>query len=351
VVVIPINDEDSERVVGASDVSAKDTEKCTKSEQTSNSLDESDSKFVDGSSSEVHIPVDWNHTAKLAEEISQNFNEDAENEDNSQEAFVTGDSHSKTWFSGEKKKWPPAQEVDAFASAADIHKESIEEDDDEVVSFEKSTEVGVMHGDQIERKDFVKMQLELERLTSELNTAKEQVKENYELAQRKQAELANYKRRSKQDMDDFKKRATENLLVDLVPVLDSLDKAVLSIPKDADGSPLFDGIRRTLALFVSILTRYNVKVISDVNVPFDPSIHACLLFEDTDEFEENTVLEIYQNGYTLCDRLIRPSMVKLSRKLDPNSKVLDATEATKSSDETSDDTTSSSSINEVDTQH
>ncbi len=149
---------------------------------------------------------------------------------------------------------------------------------------------------------------------------KDQAKENYELAQRKQAEFSNYKRRSKQEMEDYKKRAIENLLVDLIPVLDSLEKAVWSVPKGEEDTPLADGIRRTLALFLNTLTRYKVNLVSDVNVPFDPGVHACLYFEDTDDYDDNTVLEIYQNGYVLADRLIRPAMVKLSRKPDSESR-------------------------------
>jgi len=102
-------------------------------------------------------------------------------------------------------------------------------------------------------------------------------------------------------------------LYDLLPVLDSLEKAVRSIPAD-DDSPIVDGVRRTLQLFINTLAKYEVEVVNAESVPFDPGIHSPLFIEETEEYGENTVIGVYQSGYLLADRLIRPATVKVSKK-------------------------------------
>lgn len=201
---------------------------------------------------------------------------------------------------------------------SNVHMSSGESDD--VIPFEESAQVGVMHGDQIDRTEIEEMQREIDRLKAELEVAQTaiesaalQSKENFELAQRKQAEFVNFRNRMRQENETNRKRAVESLVEDLLPVLDSLQKAVYSIPPADADSPWADGLLRTFHLFVNSLARYNVTVISQSGVPFNPEHHSAMLVVDDDDHPDNTIIEVYQNGYLVADRLLRPAMVKVGR--------------------------------------
>ena len=207
---------------------------------------------------------------------------------------------------------------DPAAKASDVHMSSGETDDE--IPYEDSAHVGVMHGDQIEREDIVNMQAEIARLTGELaaiqdeiEAAKVSAKENFELAQRKQADFVNFRTRTRAETESMRKRAVEGLVEDLLPVLDSLQKAVYSVPEKDRSSPWADGLLRTFNLFIGTLNKYHVTVISEAGVPFDPELHSAMLVVDDESQPDNTVVEVYQNGYLVADRLLRPAMVKVAR--------------------------------------
>ena len=270
------------------------------------------SRMDDRNDEDASNDVDWTHTSKLAEEISKNLDSPVQDGKLDDGALEQANAGSETWPPGLKRLWPPEPSTDPFIGSANVHKAPL--DDDEEVPFDESASVGVMHGDQIERKEFEKLQFEIDRLNRELDETKRLGNENFELAQRSQAELANFKRRSKQEIEEFRKRAIDNLLYDLLPVLDSLEKAVWSIPKGEEDLPIHDGIRRTLQLFLNTLGKYNVEAISTDGVPFNPEIHSPLHVEETEEYEDNTVIHVYQSAYLLAGKLVRPAMVKLSKK-------------------------------------
>lgn len=351
-VEIPIRDENLEGTGGDGSANSDEHKPKRSSKDKLRSEDSGLNPDVEPrDSKEDQESADWNKTSKLAEEISQSFEETDLIDSEMNKPLEIGDEPPDSWRPTMKKAWPPMNIVDPFAGAAAVHSNPVdEEEDDERVPYDKSTEVGVMHGEPIESTDYDQIHQECARLNAEVNAMKNQVKENFELAQRKQAEFSNYKRRSKQEIEDYKKRAIENLVVDLIPVLDSLEKAVWSVPKGEENTPLADGIRRTLALFLNTLTRYKVTLVNDINVPFDPGVHACLYFEDTDDYDDNTVLEIYQNGYVLADRLIRPAMVKLSRKPDSErvNQTNDFAECAAESDSEPTTDVSAESVNETD---
>jgi len=264
------------------------------------------SKSAAGKSAGNSADIDWKEAAKLADEITEA--DDVEDEGSLIEETQPGahQSDQNGWPPGSEKKRPSADSPDPFSGA---------DDGLETPAEQEGLRDGAADDDMKTSDAFDVMQAELERVSREVDTLKAQVKENLELAQRKQAELVNFRRRNKQETEAFRKRAIENLLVDLLPVIDTLEKAVQSVPEDEKDSALADGLRRTLQLFVNTLTRYNVNLIQETMVPFDPEMHSCLYVEETDEYEDNTVIEIYQNGFMLADRLIRPAMVKLSKRI------------------------------------
>jgi|SRR5690554_147717 len=144
-------------------------------------------------------------------------------------------------------------------------------------------------------------------LQQELANAREQTL-------RAQAELLNVRRRAEQDVEKAHKFGQEKLLSDLLPVVDNLERALGAIaPENADLKPFSEGIELTLKSFLDTLERYQVKAVDPYGEPFDPQLHQAMSLIDNPEVEPNTVLEVFQKGYTLNGRLIRPAMVVVSR--------------------------------------
>jgi len=152
-------------------------------------------------------------------------------------------------------------------------------------------------------------------LETRLETALKTADKNYDSFLRVSAEFDNYKKRTAREMNDFRKFANESLVKDLLPVVDNLERALESSEDNGKPDSIAVGIQLTLKEILKILDRFNVKVIEALGKSFDPCFHQAVLQEETGEQAENTVLKEFQKGYMLHDRLIRPSMVVVSKAM------------------------------------
>jgi len=154
---------------------------------------------------------------------------------------------------------------------------------------------------------------EAENLAQRLEAAEEAAKENYERFLRVSAEFDNYKKRTAREMEEFKKFSTERLIKELLPVVDNLERALVSAEDpSAREKGLKEGVDLTLQEILRVLERFGVKSIQCLNEPFDPTYHQAMMQEARDNVPGNTVISELQKGYTLHDRLLRPSMVIVS---------------------------------------
>jgi molecular chaperone GrpE len=153
-----------------------------------------------------------------------------------------------------------------------------------------------------------------QELKDRLQKAEEDAKQNYDRFLRASAELENYKKRTARETENFKKFANETLLKDLLPVVDNLERAIVS-SEDADNkdNPILEGIHLTLKEILRVLNRSGVKPVEALEKPFDPCFHEAMMQKETDEHPDNTVIQEYQKGYLLHDRLLRPAMVVVSK--------------------------------------
>lgn len=139
-------------------------------------------------------------------------------------------------------------------------------------------------------------------------------KENDELRDqllRKMAEMENLKKRLEREKNDYYQYALTDFLQDLLAVLDNLDRA-LDNPSEGDGRSFQEGVRLIHKQFLEALRKRGVSPIPDtVRQKFDPNLHQALITEESDEVSEPQVAEELQKGYTLHDRLLRPSLVKV----------------------------------------
>lgn len=132
-------------------------------------------------------------------------------------------------------------------------------------------------------------------------------KEKY---QRLLADFTNFKKREEKARTDFKKFASSNLIEELLPVLDNFDRAL----KDQDSEDSFvQGIMMTRDSLWKVLEKEGLEEIESDGVEFDPNFHHAFQTEENEDFKSNYIIETYQKGYKLNDRVIRPSMVKVAK--------------------------------------
>lgn len=132
---------------------------------------------------------------------------------------------------------------------------------------------------------------------------------------RNQADLENVRKRLERDKQEFIRFANEGLLLDLLNVLDDLERTVDLAESSKEDLPAFlKGIEMILAHLYDMLKKHGVKPIEAEGKIFDPNYHEALMQTENKDLPEHTVIEELQKGYTLYDRVIRTSKVKVSKK-------------------------------------
>ncbi|MBL7085347.1 MAG: nucleotide exchange factor GrpE [Candidatus Omnitrophica bacterium] len=148
----------------------------------------------------------------------------------------------------------------------------------------------------------------------ELIESSEQKQEYFDKLLRLHAEFENFKKRSFKDKEQFLKFANQGLICELIGILDNFERAFDSANKMADFNLLHQGVEMILKQIHKLLEKNGVKRIECVGKSFDPVQQEAIAHIETDEYPENTVVEEVQKGYLLEDRLIRPAVVKVSKK-------------------------------------
>lgn len=140
-----------------------------------------------------------------------------------------------------------------------------------------------------------------------LEDKQKEIDELMENMKRIQAEFLNYKRRTEQEKEALSALANERIIMELLPVLDNFERGLESI-EDKE-NPIFKGMELIFKQLFSALEKNGVKEI-DTEVDFDPNFHHAVMQEEGEE--KGKVLEVFQKGYLLKDKVIRPAMVKVS---------------------------------------
>lgn len=131
---------------------------------------------------------------------------------------------------------------------------------------------------------------------------------------RAQAEIENIRRRTETDIEKAHKFALEKFANELLPVIDSLERALEVSDKDnAALASMIEGIELTLKSLLGAVHKFGVEVVGETKVPFNPEIHQAMSMIESAEVEPNHVVMVMQRGYTLNGRLLRPAMVAVSK--------------------------------------
>ena len=123
------------------------------------------------------------------------------------------------------------------------------------------------------------------------------------------AEFENYKRLAQREQREVLRFANENILKELLPVLDNLERAIECSKGSQERDALVQGVELTLKQFLETLTKFGVRPVASVGQAFDPSYHQAVSQVQSSSAPSNTVIEEYQKGYLLHDRVVRPAMV------------------------------------------
>jgi molecular chaperone GrpE len=128
------------------------------------------------------------------------------------------------------------------------------------------------------------------------------------------AEFENFKKRSERERLSAIRFANENLLVEILPVLDNLEHALAAANSHAEGNNVVTGVQMVLKQFRDILAKAGLSAFDSLGTAFDPNLHEALAERESDEHDAGVVVEEYQKGYKLNDRLVRPARVVVSKK-------------------------------------
>ncbi|MDA0795340.1 MAG: nucleotide exchange factor GrpE [Proteobacteria bacterium] len=149
---------------------------------------------------------------------------------------------------------------------------------------------------------------------TETDNLQEQISNANDQVLRIQAEMQNMRRRAERDVENAHKFALDRFTAELLPVVDNLERALGTI-EDSDKAQqaVFTGLELTLKSFFDVFARFKIEAIDPAGQPFDADLHQAVSMVPNPDVEPNTVIEVFQKGYTLNGRLVRPAMVVVSK--------------------------------------
>jgi molecular chaperone GrpE len=164
--------------------------------------------------------------------------------------------------------------------------------------------------DPVEAGDIADLQSQIDSLTAERTAL-------YDQLLRRQAEFENYRKRTERERVESYQRARADVLMEMLPVIDNFERALSSLERTGSAD---EGVKHGVELihkqFKDTLTKLGLQPIEAVGQTFDPNLHEAVTIEPTDAHEENTVVEEFERGYKLGDKLLRPAKVKVASSPD-----------------------------------
>ena len=153
----------------------------------------------------------------------------------------------------------------------------------------------------------------LANLEAEYEAYKTKSEEQHDQMLRTIAEFDNSRKRAEREKEESLKYALESFVKALIPMVDSIERAIQSTKEAQDFDALAEGVGMIYTGLLSVLEKHDITPIKAVNEPFDPMQHEAVTHIESEEVPENCVIEEWQKGYMLNNRVIRPSMVSVSK--------------------------------------
>ena len=188
--------------------------------------------------------------------------------------------------------------------------------ENEAESLVSTDENGSSEEDESSEEDLIELD-PIKVLEKDLQKTKNELAEQKDSFVRLQAETDNFRKRLSREKDEFSQYANERLFRELIPIFDNLERA-LEDPSN-DTKSLKEGLEMILKQFSAFLEKEKVGPIKAIGEKFDPMVHEALTSEESNEHEENTIISEFVKGYTINNRVLRPSQVVISKKPSPES--------------------------------
>ncbi|HYA85935.1 MAG TPA: nucleotide exchange factor GrpE [Nitrospirota bacterium] len=167
----------------------------------------------------------------------------------------------------------------------------------------------------VQAEDTAEVSADIAKLTQALEQKAKEAAEEHDKYIRTSADFDNYRKRMQRDFADFRKYANEQMARELLSVLDHLS---LAIKHAAEAGESNDGLRQGVELvhkqLRDVLEKFGIVVFASQGEPFDPSKHDAIMQETTDAVPENTVVQVFQEGYLYHDKVLRHARVSVSKK-------------------------------------
>jgi molecular chaperone GrpE len=164
------------------------------------------------------------------------------------------------------------------------------------------------------------LEVSLEELQKQLKQAQKKAEENWDKVVRIQAEMENLKRRTQKDLENAHKYGLEKFAKELLSVIDSLELGIQASTSDVpEVVALKEGSELTIRQFEAVFAKFNIEAVDPVGETFNPDLHQAMTMHPSADVEPNTVINVFQKGYVLNGRLIRPAMVVVSKAVESSS--------------------------------
>ena len=167
----------------------------------------------------------------------------------------------------------------------------------------------------VKAEDTAAVSADMAKLTQALEQKAKEAAEAHDKYLRTSADFDNYRKRTQRDLADFRKYANEQMARELLSVVDHLS---LAIKHAAEAGESNDGLRQGVELvhkqLRDVLEKFGITVFASQGEPFDPSKHEAIMQETTDTVPENTVVQVFQEGYLYHDKVLRHARVSVSKK-------------------------------------
>ena len=149
------------------------------------------------------------------------------------------------------------------------------------------------------------------QLQEQLAAKETEVRDNWDRFVRERADLENFRKRTNREKEELLNYGNKSLIEEILPIVDNLERALAHTTEDGQ-SAVVEGIRMTHVMLVAALKKFGVTPLEAVGTTFDPAFHQAMAQVPTDEHAPNTVVEEFQKGYLLKERLLRPAMVTVA---------------------------------------
>ncbi len=147
----------------------------------------------------------------------------------------------------------------------------------------------------------------------EFEELQNQYQELHDKYMRLAAEFDNYKKRTERDVVRRMQFASEELVRDILPILDDLERAMDATREESSFEKLRDGVELVYNNFINILKRRGVQPIESIGEPFDPELHEAMMVQENDEYESDIVMQEFEKGYKIGDSVLRHAKVVVSK--------------------------------------